>query len=190
MFLSKVEEPLLNRQTDNLNTQNNQFSITNTLLQSHLDVIRGLSFQEANGVQILASASEDCTIKLWDCSQAIIKSEPMFALRGHAGPIFCLCGNSNMMFSAGCEGVIKIWDISKIKSFEIYAAMKGDTCCIGNLRKHNETIWDLCYNCTNSTLLSASSDCIINLWNIVDSNSENDSDMTNQCYKQSYKVYD
>ena len=66
-----------------------------------MDSIRGLHFiPSING---LVSASEDCTLKVWDVSkfsslkeiEGVINFEPYLTLRGHLEPILSLSGRSS-----------------------------------------------------------------------------------------------
>jgi WD40 repeat protein len=66
-----------------------------------MDSIRGLHFiPSING---LVSASEDCTLKVWDVSkfsslkeiEGVINFEPYLTLRGHLEPILSLSGRTN-----------------------------------------------------------------------------------------------
>jgi WD40 repeat protein len=60
-------------------------------LKSHMDSVRGLHFLPS--MNALVSASEDCTLKVWD-TQNLNETdiEPYVTLRGHIGPILSLCG--------------------------------------------------------------------------------------------------
>lgn len=68
-------------------------------MKSHFDCIRGINF--IAGTNSLVSASEDCTLKVWDankfCSlkevEGVINFEPYLTLRGHLSPIMSLSGN-------------------------------------------------------------------------------------------------
>jgi len=67
-------------------------------LKSHMDSIRGIHF--INSINGLVSASEDCTLKVWDASkfsslkdiEGVINFEPYITLRGHLEPIISLAG--------------------------------------------------------------------------------------------------
>jgi striatin 1/3/4 len=74
---------------------------TRCTLKSHVDGVRGLQFIQ--GIDALVSASEDCTLKVWDLSkftcepalshqQQAAEIEPYVTLRGHTGPIMTMCG--------------------------------------------------------------------------------------------------
>lgn len=102
-------------------------------LKSHMDNVRGLHFlPSVNG---LISASEDCTMKIWDVKQFAKLSElenniePYLTLRGHLSPIFCLTGScatagspyENVIYSASQDGVIKAWHIPPRHEIEPYS---------------------------------------------------------------------
>lgn len=76
-------------------------------LKSHMDSVRGLHFLPS--MNALVSASEDCTLKVWDINkfmhfkelenignaQGTISSlnfEPYITLRGHLDAVLCLTG--------------------------------------------------------------------------------------------------
>lgn len=73
--------------------------------------------------------------------------EPFVQLRGHTGPLFCLEADpweTNIIYTAGNEGIIKIWKVPKPSEVNQY----GDSeflfnCNIGFFEKPNEIIWDL-----------------------------------------------
>ena len=66
-----------------------------------MDGVRGLHFIKR--MDALVSASEDCTLKVWDLSRFTTQEnnqipqsaeiEPYVTLRGHTGPIMAMCGS-------------------------------------------------------------------------------------------------
>jgi WD40 repeat protein len=60
--------------------------------------------------EILASASEDCTIKLWYLTSDL----PMRILEGHEGPVRSVvwAPSGRFIASAADDGTIKIWDVT------------------------------------------------------------------------------
>jgi WD40 repeat protein len=74
-------------------------------LKSHMDSIRGLHFIPS--INALVSASEDCTVKVWDTSkfsnfkdiESVPLFEPYLTFRGHFDPIFTLAGRMNAGFN-------------------------------------------------------------------------------------------
>jgi striatin 1/3/4 len=63
-----------------------------------MDAIRGISFVPS--INALISASEDCTLKVWDVAkfnslkeiEGVSNFEPYLTMRGHVSPIMTLCG--------------------------------------------------------------------------------------------------
>ena len=98
-------------------------------LKSHMDIIRGVQFVPS--VDAMATISEDCMVKLWNLSELDRKyaessstdntsMEPYLTLRGHGGPLLCVTSitdasrqseNKNLLFTAGIEGTIRVWNI-------------------------------------------------------------------------------
>ena len=92
-------------------------------LKSHFDCIRGLHFLPT--LNALASASEDCTLKIWDVGkfyslkeiEGIANFEPYISIRGNSAPIVCLTGvqqcsnqlTDNLLLTGTSKGVIKAW---------------------------------------------------------------------------------
>ncbi len=75
--------------------------------------------------------------------------DPYLILRGHTGPLFSLAlspdySDSNIIYTAGNEGIIKIWKIPRAEEVAQY----GDTesvfnCSIGFFQKSTEVVWDM-----------------------------------------------
>jgi hypothetical protein len=75
--------------------------------------------------------------------------DPYLVLRGHTGPLFSLTQSpesleQNIIYTAGNEGIIKIWKIPKAEELMQY----GDidivfNCNIGFFQKSNEVVWDM-----------------------------------------------
>lgn len=98
-------------------------------LKSHMDIVRGIQFVPS--VDAMATISEDCMVKLWNLSEMDrkyaeastaenLRMEPYMTLRGHTGPLLCSTSitdaardtpNKNLLFTAGIEGIIRVWSI-------------------------------------------------------------------------------
>ena len=95
----------------------------------HMDAVRDLYFSDS----LLFSASEDCTLKIWDTHK--IKSDgakALATLRGHLGPVLTVTGHEDSIFSGGVDGGIFAWDKlgNRIKDWEA----------------HSDAIWRLRHN--------------------------------------------
>lgn len=95
-------------------------------------------------------------IKVWslngiDYSNNQADIDPYLNLRGHTGPLFSLAvapDDSDIIYTAGNEGLIKIWKIPKQEDVSLY----GDSDLILNCNvgifdnpdsSNHEVIWDL-----------------------------------------------
>jgi WD40 repeat protein len=84
----------------------------------------------------LVSASEDCTLKVWDVNkfnslkeiEGVINYEPYLTLRGHETSILTCSGVTthsndyfeNFIVSGSLDGTIKTWKIPPISKIEPY----------------------------------------------------------------------
>lgn len=67
-------------------------------LKSHFDSVRGIHFLPS--FNSLVTASEDCTLKVWDVNkfcnirdeEGMLNFEPYTHLRGHVAPILSIAG--------------------------------------------------------------------------------------------------
>src|ERR1035437_1190987 len=124
-----------------------------------MDSIRGISFVPT--VNALISASEDCTLKVWDVAkfnslkeiEGVVNFEPYLTMRGHVSPILSLCGMDqqknqpydNLVISGSSNGQIKGWRIPSYTKIDSYGANKDQSFCLFTLDKAHEDqpIWDL-----------------------------------------------
>ena len=142
-------------------------------LRSHFDEVRKLTYlPEMNS---LVSVSEDCLIKVWSLNNLFSNSqykvlEPYLTLRGHTGPLYCTekgKEGSSIIYTAGNEGLIQIWNVPKQEDVQQY----GPSETLFNLNvgfyqksEEGEIIWDLKHHPSSELLVSLSSDTSINFW--------------------------
>jgi striatin 1/3/4 len=101
-------------------------------------------------------------------SNQVSDIEPYLILRGHTGPLFSLAtspDNSNLIYTAGNEGAVKIWKVPRPDEVTQY----GDTdyvfnCNVGVFQKPNEVIWDLKHHPRAKLLASLCADANLYLW--------------------------
>ena len=147
------------------------------VLTSHIDAVRGI--YHLPGSETLVTASEDCTLKIWDLSAQLTiedtsQLEPYITLRGHTGPLFALTGTKasmpehhNLVFTSGKEGIVRVWSVPRFQDVTPYGDSKdGLNYCLGVWADGNdgEPIWDLAYNDQLGALISTSADGNTVLW--------------------------
>lgn len=148
------------------------------VLRAHMDGVRDAQFSSV--LNYLVTASEDCMVKLWDI-KALKKSSwshpgriaPCFTYRGHTGPLFACCAGAGLqppdhfLYSAGTEGVIRIWAVPSLHN-DKYPPTNGKNFCVGLWTSHRDVIWQLVHHPTERLLLSVSSDGTVKMWKDFD----------------------
>ena len=118
-------------------------------LQGHRAVITHLAFHPQYSV--LASCSEDASIKLWDFEAGQFEK----TLKGHTGTINYIAFDLQGKFLASCSSdlTIKLWDLVQ------YA-------CVKTLHGHEHSVSSVEFLTTGDYIISASRDKTIKLWEI------------------------
>ncbi|KAI0166627.1 quinon protein alcohol dehydrogenase-like superfamily [Xylariaceae sp. FL1272] len=136
---------------------------------------------------MLATGSYDATIKLWN----IEKGEVVRTLAGHTMGIRALQFDDRLLVSGSLDGTVKIWNwrtgacINTLSHQEgvITVHMEGDYVASGSidqsikifnfktkesfcLRGHGDWVNQVRLDLTSRTLLSASDDCTVKLWDL------------------------
>ncbi|KJH71759.1 serine/threonine-protein kinase [Aliterella atlantica] len=104
----------------------------------------------ANG-QILASGSQDNTIKVW----AINSQQPIYTLLGHKDTVrsLAISADGRILASGSGDTTVKLWNLQTGKQF-------------GTLQGHNSPVWSIAMKRDGQTLVSACEDGTINIWNL------------------------
>ncbi|HEY9830275.1 MAG TPA: NB-ARC domain-containing protein [Stenomitos sp.] len=100
---------------------------------------------------ILASGSEDRTIKLWD----ILSGQHLNTLTGHKDAVFSVLfsPDGQTLCSGSLDGTIKLWDI-----------LTGE--CRKTLQGHRGGIWSISLSADGKLLASGSQDQTLKLWDV------------------------
>lgn len=109
---------------------------------------------------LLATASDDKTIRLWDA----VTSEAIVELRGHDNFVSCVDQLGSVVVSGSFDETVKLWDIRT-----------GD--CVCTLPAHSDPVTAVAFNNRDgSTVASASHDGLVRIWDVA----------TGECLKTIY----
>lgn len=125
---------------------------------AHFEAVKAVAFAP-NGV--LASASDDGAIKLWNIARDVAVSPGMRRVLVAGAPISCLAWapNGKTLASAGRDGIIRLWDV------EEKSARWGRV--LGSLRGHSKAVNGLAFSPDGKTLASGSDDRSLILWDVA-----------------------
>ena len=121
-------------------------------LEGHTDTIFGLAI--APGRHLLASGSEDNTIRLWNTAD-VDNLRHLRVLRGHTGDVWSVAfsPDGRTLASGSGDGTTRLWNPSNGINFAI-------------LRGHTEKVYSVAFSPDGRTLASGSGDDTIRLWDI------------------------
>jgi WD40 repeat protein len=124
-------------------------NITTPLL-GHSATLLAATYSRPDG-QLIATASDDHTVKLWHSDGKLIKT-----LNGHTGEVYdvAFSPDGRLLASAGLDRTIRLWD------------RNGKF--LHNLRGHQSEIWDVSFSPDGQLLASASHDETVKLWRVRD----------------------
>ncbi|XP_077645239.1 striatin-4 [Lonchura striata] len=145
-------------------------------LRSHFDAVRALAFVPCHPA--LVTASEDATLKLWDLQKplgpkksAALDVEPVYAFRGHRGPVLAVAvapgdtgdsGDTGLCCSAGVDARIRCWRLPGLDSdpYDGY----DPRVLRALLEGHADAVWGLAWDGAGRRLASCSADGTVRLW--------------------------
>ena len=126
----------------------------NSILEGHEKIISSVTFapQHIRDTQncLLASGSDDNTIKLWNHQGECLKT-----LQGHTDWVYSVAFNPklNSLASGSRDRTVKIWD-----------CRTGE--CLHTLTAHEDRVKSVTFNSSGNILASASDDKTIKIWDI------------------------
>jgi WD40 repeat protein len=120
-------------------------------LKGHTGLIYSVAFSP-NG-KLLATASFDNTVKLWDWPGG----KEVGMLTGHAGPVYCVAfsPDGKMLASSSLDQTIRLWNVADGKP-------------IRELKGHAGIVDSIAFDPDGKLLASGSADKTVRLWNPAD----------------------
>ncbi|NES88487.1 MULTISPECIES: caspase family protein [Okeania] len=120
---------------------------TRRTIAEHTQPVNSISLSKDR--KIIASASDDGTIKLWSNS-----GKELATLKGHQGAVYSVdfSPNSKMLVSAGNDGTVKLWN----QNGKILVTMKG----------HQGAVNSVSFSPDGKAIASGGVDGTIKLWNL------------------------
>ncbi|KIN09022.1 hypothetical protein OIDMADRAFT_48858 [Oidiodendron maius Zn] len=117
-------------------------------LEGHTKGVQSVAFSHDS--TWLASASADCTVKIWD----IASGECLQTLEGHKAWIWSVAfsHDSSQLASGSTDHAVKIWDMASGK-------------CLYTLNGHRNSVYSVAFSHDSTRLASASEDHTVNIWN-------------------------
>lgn len=119
-------------------------------IEGHDFAITGLDQKAGDGV--IATASIDETVRLWDIDQADAGglAEPERVLFGHVGPVLSvdLSAAGDLVASGGIDGTVRVW-------------RRGDGDRLQVFARHEGPVWSVTFTPDGKTLLSGGADGLV-----------------------------
>lgn len=118
-------------------------------LRGHTGAINNVAYSYDG--KTISSCSDDKTVKVW--STDLTTQEPLMTLVGHEAPVLSVIYSFDSKKLASCDqsGVIIIWEMPRGRMLR-------------KIKAHNELIQDISFAEDNTTLVSASLDKYVKLW--------------------------
>ncbi|MGR6963507.1 nSTAND1 domain-containing NTPase [Geodermatophilus sp. URMC 61] len=118
----------------------------------HTDWVNGVAFSPDG--RLLATASGDQTVRLWDVAETISVSRP---LEGHTDRVNAVAfsPDGRLLASASSDRTVRLWDVAT-------GQPHGEP-----LTGHTSTVWGVAFSPDGALLATASQDTTVRLWDVA-----------------------
>lgn len=125
-----------------------------SVLEGHTDAVRSVGFSAAAGSNLLVSAGQDNTVRVWDLKQRL----PLKTFRGHGGSVQAatILADGKAVLSASHDKVVREWSIDK---YEELRTLQGRV-----LAGHHDAILGAAYSRDQKQVITASRDRTARTW--------------------------
>ncbi|MEU4645771.1 WD40 repeat domain-containing protein, partial [Micromonospora sp. NPDC023814] len=134
-------------------------------LRGHDDWVRAVVFGRVGGLDLLATAGSDGTVRVWDASDPRAIAPVGQPLHGHTGTVtavaFGRVGDIDLLATASFDGTVRVWDVSDPRAITLV----GEP-----LRGHTGTVMAVVFGRVGGLdlLATASFDGTVRVWDVSD----------------------
>jgi U3 small nucleolar RNA-associated protein 13 len=134
-------------------------------LTGHTEAVLSLDCTDRHGTQLLASASKDTTVRLWNISKD--KGSCLGIGTGHVSAVTAVSfsKSSSFLISAGADKLLRAWDVSGVSD---ESEQLQQLSVISAIPAHEKDINAVCISPNDQLVASASQDKTIKLWRMPD----------------------
>ncbi|MEZ4860127.1 MAG: BTAD domain-containing putative transcriptional regulator [Caldilineaceae bacterium] len=127
----------------------------------HVTVVLGLAFSPTG--KIVATSSQDQTIRLWKIEDGLTDNSLLQILTGHSSLVWSIAfsPDGRWLASGSFDRTIRLWDVSRLQ-----ANLTAPVETVSILTGHTGPVWSVAFTPDGEQLVSGSSDHTVRIWRI------------------------